>query len=462
LSLLESSIIPKSSDTIISTSVPSIDEHFYKSIFEVARASIEEHLKFDKRISSIVQTILEERLKTNLPLSVESASLLLHFIRNYPDSEMRHIVLETSRKLRKKLFANKVAAMVPIEMSSFCSSNCKFCGWRKDNFKMIRLRISEEALLKETKLLAEMGFTHFELAAGDDLGLIRSELPTMVSSVKKTLLGINQDARLSICLTPLPETYYARLMKSGLDAIFTWQETYDRNTYYEHITSGPKAKGLTEELCVDSKGDGYLYRMKSQEHAIRSGLQVGLGVMLGLSPHLESDILSTIIHGNKLIGHYRNFIEPLIIGLPIWNPTTTPETDNFNKYAPVCLSDEDFELISAIYLLSFPDYFSWVFPNCRVSKKTQLKSIMTAGCFTSTMVRLGPGIYLSDSMNQELSSNYTRIFNLSVPLTKNSVMESEQFTHNFDSHENFLSLFQKEQLELVSDKSFLLREKICG
>ncbi|MDP2600817.1 MAG: hypothetical protein Q8P84_08830 [Deltaproteobacteria bacterium] len=322
---------------------------------------------------------------------------------------------------------------------------------------MIRLKLAKDALIKEIKFLAEMGFAHFELSSGDDLNLLRFELPELIASVKKTAQEIIPSARVSICVTPFSEVHYSHLARCGLDTVFTWQETYDRDTYYAHITSGPKAVGLTDDLSLDTHGDGYLFRMKSQENAIRAGLQAGLGVMLGISPHLEADILSSVIHGNALISRYGDSIEPLIIGMPIWNPITTPKTDNLSKNSSIRLEESDFELISAIYLLGFPDRHAWVFPNCRVSKIEQMKSILTAGCFTSTMVRLGPGAYLAELTNADIPSLYTKIAKEKAPLNKQSIMDGEQFTHTFDFHENYLSMFAEGRLEIVPDRHFLLQ-----
>jgi hypothetical protein len=318
---------------------------------------------------------------------------------------------------------------------------------------MIRLKISEKALIEQVEYLSKLGFSHFEIATGDDLVFLKNNLSHFIHTVKNTAKKYIKSPRVSICVTPLQYEHYLDQKKLDLDTVLTWQETYNSKTFYKYVNNGPKAKGITSSFKIDQSGDGHLQRMQSQENAIRANLQVGLGVMIGLDENVESDILAVIIHGKKLIETYQEIIQPLIIGMPTWNPITTSNDNLDISRRPIDL-EENFELIAAIYLLSFPDYLAWVFPNCRVSLKTQLESVKTAGIFTSTMVRVGPGAYLANS-----SSNFSDYFDkTSIPnsnLNSDLILKGEQFVHHFHSHKEYADQFEDAGLRIISDSEVL-------
>jgi hypothetical protein len=218
----------------------------------------------------------------------------------------------------------------------------------------------------------------------------------------------------------LTEKQYLHMKNCGVDGVITWQETYDEDLYYKSIKSGPKAYGIDDNFKVVKKGDGYNFRLNSQERAISAGLQVGIGAMIGLNPNLNFEVLSTLAHARYLIDKHSNKPhKPVIIGMPTWNNLTTKKTDNKTDGNNVDL-ERIFPYISCLYLLGSPKGKVWIFPNCRVSMQTQVKSIVTSGYFTSTEVSVAPGGYTEKS-NQILS----------------------QFVHHFDLHENYMIEFKK-------------------
>jgi 2-iminoacetate synthase len=405
---------------------------FYTGLFPKSLETYNSSLSSNGRdLGSTVKAIASERLNTRSGLTKDSAAVLLQLLRHNNNQAAREIVINAARVLRSRTFGNKFAAMVPIEMSSFCASNCTFCGWRADNREMVRLKISANALQRQVSMLAEMGFSHFEIASGDELGFIKNELGEAISVVKTTAAKTVSQPRVSICVTPLLEQHYRYLKTFGLDTVLTWQETYDSTTFNRYVTAGPKAKGITEDFRLDLHGNGHLARMRSQEFAVRAGLQVGLGCMIGLGSSPEADILSAISHGQKLIETYSEGTQPLIIGLPTWNEITTSESDNVALREQSIDSEEIFELVAAIYLLSFPDKMAWVFPNCRVPKDVQVRSVFTAGCFTSTMVRLGPGAYLEELSQDDLTATFARSSVPKETLNRATVLKGEQFVSSF-------------------------------
>jgi 2-iminoacetate synthase len=321
---------------------------------------------------------------------------------------------------------------------------------------MLRLRVNRSALIAQVRDLAKMGFSHFELSGGDDLIFLQNELYDTVKAVKSVIDEITSGGRLSICLTPLMAGHYEALRELGLDTVLTWQETYDRDTFQTLITKGPKANGIDDNFCLVRGGDGFLSRASSQERAVKAGLQVGIGVMLGLAPNPEADILATVLHGQHLLSLGGPEATPLIIGMPTWNPITTTAADNRSSWHRPFEANDVFEIISAIYLLCFADYKAWVFPNCRVPMETQVRSIRTAGVFTSTMVRVGPGAYLADTAGADA---FNEIFQASsedsTNITREDVLQGEQFQHHFHSHAEYVQAFMNSGIHVVTDATLL-------
>lgn len=258
----------------------------------------------------------------------------------------------------------------------------------------------------------------------------------------------------------MTELHYGTLAKEcGLDTVLTWQESYSEATFNKYMVDGPKRYGIDDGFKMIKDGKGYLDRIASQERAIRSGLQVGIGTMIGLCEDPLSDILSVVSHGKLLLENYPDAL-PLIIGMPIWREIINEEYDSRSEEQNENQQDlvEFFDYIASVYLLSLPDYKAWVFPNCRVSKSKQMSAIESAGMFTSTMVRVGPGAYNLENLDTKKKFSKSNVG--LGELTAEDVLAGEQFVHYFDTHENYLHQFVAGGFEMTSE-SYFLGEAAC-
>lgn len=438
----------------LAKSAKPLSDTFYARLFPEAKerfARVSASLGTDSEFGDLVDRALASRGEVGL--GADESALLLTLARVRPVRELRDRVIAEARRLRRKIFGGRYVPMVPIEVTSYCASHCVFCGWKSGNAEIPRLALSLEGLVSEIEGLAATGFAHFELSGGDDLVFLRNQLYEFVAAAKAAVRRCSPGSRLSVCFTPLLESHYARLESLGLDTVLTWQETYDESLYRAMVKSGPKAHGIDESFSVVPDGNGFLARARSQELAVRAGLQVGLGVMLGLSPDAEADVLSVLGHGRGLIETYRGAILPLIIGMPIWNPIPTREHDERSRRPTGLDVVAEFELIAAIYLLGLPDGYGWVFPNCRVPRDVQAGAVETAGCFTSTSVRLAPGSYGAADLDPR------RVFARStVPLeglTKEKLLQGEQFVHTYHADFEYRAALRRRDLCPSTDEELL-------
>ncbi|MCK6596728.1 MAG: hypothetical protein L6Q37_00060 [Bdellovibrionaceae bacterium] len=435
---------------------------FYESLYsnselllDSAKKSLSMHARDEYVNAKFVIKTIDNILNKRSPLGLKDSDIALILVTLFDyrfTDDVSNLLIKYSTVLRRKTFSNFLSTMVPIEVSSYCASNCKFCGWKSSNKDMIRLRINDDGFFEQLKYLVNMGFTHIEIASGDDLDFIKNNLNDLIKKIKFYYPQI----RLSICLTPLSTNTYNTLLNSGLDAVLTWQETYNKDLFNSFITSGPKSKGINDSIKPVVNGNGFLDRMMSQERALESGLQVGLGVMLGLSDTPGTDILSLILHGKYLIQKFSSNIKPLIIGMPTWNHITTENYDIKNSEVSKFSIENLFPAIASLYFISFEDKKAWIFANCRVSMKTQVNTIQAASVFTSTMVLLGPGAYLKKSL---ITSSFSRYFskfsNSKSEISENELLLGEQFKHYFYEHSKYIDEFERHGLSICSDADLL-------
>jgi hypothetical protein len=410
--------------------------------------------------TSEIKDILAEAAEQGA-LTLQSANRLLNTLYARDFDALFEIISETARDLRRQVFGNRVAVMAPVEVSNHCSSDCRFCGWRVTNTDIPRTRISETLVLEQIEHLLDLGITYIELVGGDNFPFVRSDVPVLTRSVREIMRKKGQHGQICVCSMAVTQKHYREWKDLGVDAMFVWQETYDPALYARNIPAGPKSRGLNDDWSVGPQGNGYLFRAQSQERALRAGLNVGLGFMLGLNPNLNFEFSMAGQHIHALLEQTAGMPgrHPLIIGMPTWNNITTPHTDLRPQRLPDM--EKAFPFLAAVYFLSLPKGDVWIFPNCRVSLKTQIDTIELAGPFTSTEVKLGPGGYLPSILRERESQGIDCALlrrRISKELGRSpddleslesSLDEGEQFRHHFHVHEVYVKAMQQRGLDLV-------------
>ncbi|MDG5788613.1 hypothetical protein QA612_14100 [Evansella sp. AB-P1] len=404
-------------------------------------------------ISDVEQIINEAKTRE---LNLSEINSLINAIGSSEFNKIKSKVLKVSQKLREEVFGKKVHTMAPVEVSNFCMSDCVFCGWRASNKSMNRLRMPKELILEQIKYLINKGIYTIELVGGDDIEFVRDKLPILIKEVRKMFPpGIK--GRIIICTMALTDKQYQHLKKIGADGVITWQETYSKELYNKSIVAGPKAFGITDSFKIVKQGDGFTFRLQSQDRAYKAGLQVALGTMIGFNENLAFEILATICHAKHFINNYSiDESNPVIIGMPTWNTITTKDTDN----RPIDHESIEpyFSYISALYFLACPKSKVWVFPNCRVSLPTQIEAVATSGYFTSTEVKVGPGGYLKSAIENMEEEKKERIISfIKENMDKLSARDEdifglldrmEQFNHTYHLHEKYIESFKEYGIEL--------------
>ncbi len=223
-------------------------------------------------------------------------------------------------------FGRAIQLYTPLYLSSFCTNNCRYCGFAVGN-QIERRVLSLDEAEREALLLAERGFSHLLLVAGEAPARMGVDYLEVLTG---RLRG--RFASISIEIQPLSEEDYRRLFRAGITSVAVYQETYDRDTYQKVHQAGPKAD--------------MTYRLATPARAAGAGMrEVGLGALLGLADwRLEGIALG--MHLAWLRTHYWQ------TALTVSFPRLRPAAGNFE---PMVRVGED-DLAQLLFALRIFDH----------------------------------------------------------------------------------------------------------
>ncbi|MCP4755240.1 MAG: 2-iminoacetate synthase ThiH [Proteobacteria bacterium] len=168
-----------------------------------------------------------------------------------------------SHRITKKRFGKTMQMYLPLYLSNKCHNSCLYCGFRKEN-KMKRIVLDEDQILQEVEVIKSYGFDHVLLVTGE------SDTKVGVEYFEKVLKLIRPHfSHISMEVQPLKQEEYTSLIKSGLNTVLVYQETYGKD-YAEFHPRGSKAD--------------FNYRLETPDRLGRAGIhKIGLGCLLGLA-----------------------------------------------------------------------------------------------------------------------------------------------------------------------------------
>jgi len=199
-------------------------------------------------------------------------------------SDQLEIMAQRSRKLTLQRFGRTVLMYVPLYVSNYCTNLCVYCGFNAKN-KVKRLAMSIDEAVNESMLLHKMGFQHILLVSGEHPDYADVNYLSKLSEKLR-------DKFSSICVEvqPLSQNDYAKLIKSGVDCVTCYQETYNKNTYKIVHPGGKKSD--------------YNWRINTVERAAKAGIRkIGVSPLYGLDDW-RTEALFTGFHSYFLMTHY--------------------------------------------------------------------------------------------------------------------------------------------------------------
>ena len=191
---------------------------------------------------------------------------------------------QKASQLTLQFFGKTILLFTPLYLSNFCTNRCIYCGFSSKN-DIPRNQLEPAQLEEEAQAIAATGLKHLLILTGDARAKASPEyLDSCMKILSKYFPSI------SVEIYAMDEEEYSRLVKSGVDGITMFQETYNEELYPRLHPAGPKKD--------------FRYRLDAPERSCKAGMRVvNIGALLGLD-NWRKDAFLTGLHAFYLQAKY--------------------------------------------------------------------------------------------------------------------------------------------------------------
>lgn len=302
-------------------------------------------------------------------LPLEKSSLLRQFeglLTPKDDRELETLAQE-ARRLTLQNFGRTMRLFAPLYLSNECINNCRYCGFSRDN-PILRVTLDYEQVVAEARHLAAEGFRQILLVAG--------EHPKFVSGnyLADCIRALAPDfSSISIEVGPMETCEYQPLVRAGAEGLVVYQETYNRATYAEMHTSGPKRD--------------FNWRLDCPVRGYEAGFRrIGIGALFGLA-RWRDEALALAAHVEYLLK--RCWQAQISVSLPRLRPAAGGFQPEFS------MNDRELAQLICALRLTFPQLGIVLSTRERASLRDALVSLgvtmMSAGSHTEPGGYTGQG-----------------------------------------------------------------------
>src|SRR5437588_9204009 len=267
------------------------------------------------------------QLLDNLPLQ---KSRLLHRFEDLmsvkSDIEFEKLAQE-SRALTLQNFGRTMRLFAPLYLSNECINNCRYCGFSRDN-PILRVTLSVDQVVAEGRHLAGAGFRQVLLVAGEHPKFVsQTYLANCVRALAPDFSSI------SIEVGPMETADYLPIVEAGAEGLVVYQETYDRETYADLHTAGPKRD--------------FNWRLDCAQRGYAAGFRrLGIGALFGLG-RWQEEALALAAHTEYLLKHC--WQAQLTVSLPRLRPAAG------EFHPPFSMTDRELAQLICAFRITFPE-----------------------------------------------------------------------------------------------------------
>jgi 2-iminoacetate synthase len=338
--------------------------------------------KTEKPDRSLVKSILAKALELK-GLDLEESAYLL----NIDDESLLEELFQTALQVKKEIYGNRLVLFAPLYVSNYCSNNCLYCGFRKDNREMKRKILTIEEIKDEVKIILDQGHKRILMLMGEHPGRCAfNYFLETIQAAYSVQSGNGSIRRINVEIAPLTLDEFKELKKVKIGTYTVFQETYHRETYRKMHPSGIKAD--------------YWWRLTAMDRAQQSGIDdVGIGALFGLYDY-RFEVLAMFQHAAHLDKNYG--AGPHTISIPRLEPA---------QNAPVALdppypvSDRDFKKLVAVIRVSVP--YTGMILSTRESAELRQDLLNLGVSQISAGSRTNPGGYREGMINPEDEEQFT-------------------------------------------------------
>ncbi|MCD6228096.1 MAG: [FeFe] hydrogenase H-cluster radical SAM maturase HydG [Candidatus Omnitrophica bacterium] len=329
-----------------------------------------------EKIKDIIQKSLSiQRLEPD-----ETAALL-----NVEDEQLWEEIFQAAGKIKKKVYDNRIVTFAPLYCSNFCLNSCLYCGFRKENERIRRKRLSLEEIKRETEVLISLGHKRLIVVYGEhplsDIDYIVNSIRTIYSVEIKIKSRLNNIRRVNVNCAPLDTEKLKVLKSAGIGTYQVFQETYHHSTYKKVHPLGIKSN--------------YRWRLYALHRAFEAGIDdVGMGVLFGLY-EWRFEVMGLLFHTIDL--EERFGVGPHTISFPRLEPAQNTPFIQKTKYK---VSDSDFKKLIAVIRLSVP--YTGMILTAREPAYIREEVISLGITQTDASTKIGVGAYSQKQESQQL------------------------------------------------------------
>ena len=169
-----------------------------------------------------------------------------------------------SASLTRRHYGRTIRLFAPLYLSNECVNNCQYCGFSRDN-PILRTTLTVPQVVAEARHLHRHGFRNILLVAGEHPKFVsEGYLQECLDQLKPFI------PTLGIEVGPMEDDQYRDLVRHGAEGLVVYQESYQRETYEQLHTAGPKKN--------------FDWRLDCPERAYAGGFRrIGIGALFGLA-----------------------------------------------------------------------------------------------------------------------------------------------------------------------------------
>ncbi len=238
---------------------------------------------------------LEQLVSDNSQEDIQAASLLL-------DRSVATQQIATASQAERGALSARIETFAPLYISNECDAECKMCGMRGPNEKLLRETASRTRTREQLEILRARHMPGVAILAGEYRhGEHRDKMLGHGAEAMRAALEIGF-SHILINIGSLEQDEYTEFFK-GVDrdnrgalqphlTMCTFQETYDPAVYARFMGSNPG----------NPRAD-FQRRLANFERAYEAGMRsANPGVLLGLNPDLTAEFLALCAHIRHLDG----------------------------------------------------------------------------------------------------------------------------------------------------------------
>ncbi len=169
-----------------------------------------------------------------------------------------------SMMFTQERFGKTMSMYIPMYVSNACCNACVYCGFNHNN-DFARTILTMDQVKAECEAIKKLGqFDNLLIVSGEYPSLCGTDYFENVLNTCRPYFN-----NLTIEVQPMTTEQYSRLIKSGLNGVVCFQETYNRKAYKNYHPKGMKSI--------------YEWRLNGYDRMGQAGVhKIGMGVLIGL------------------------------------------------------------------------------------------------------------------------------------------------------------------------------------